>query len=156
MKHSQWIDMATPIRHRLISLSLILSYLLVPQYSLALDTKIQIVDTENTPVADASVIASRGDSIMAIAYSNEKGIVEFSKGLSAPLDIEVQALGYKSALASIADDNQPSLTVTLERSGAATLDELVVVADRSHTVKRLANGQRFFLSKEATSQKNPF
>lgn len=116
----------------------------------------RVVDTGKAPIADASVIISIGDSIAGIVYTDAKGGFPIKwEGELCP-HVEVQALGYESGGRQVVASDK-EIVISLVKSDKVTdLAEITVEADRGGTIKRLANGNRFFLSKNAKAMNDPF
>ena len=113
---------------------------------------------DGEPVIGAYVGMFAGDSISSIGQTGLKG--EFSFSLKEPSrhTVTVSALGYKDAELSFMPDTLSApllIYMDVDKSGVE-LGEVVVSADKSEMVKRTANGQVFFLSKEAKGKSNPF
>lgn len=126
-------------------------------YSHALDITGHIVDPANHPVANATAIVSVNDSIISMLYSDKKGLITIHYEGSEPIDVEVQAIGFENQGIRI-ENGTTDFTVRLKESDKKTtnLGEVTIEADKSGTVERLANGERFFLSSKAKARKDPF
>lgn len=113
----------------------------------------------NSPIADASVMALVNDSIAGMSYTDTKGKFDIKLSLSSEKDsvkLMVEAIGYEPATCDVKTIKTPLEIRLTASSKTVDLDEVVVESDRSQTVKRLANGQRFYLSKEAKAMNDPF
>lgn len=116
----------------------------------------RIVDPESNPVAEASVIICDADSTTTMLTSDSNGAFVYRNDAEGDVDIDVQAIGFEPASVAVAA-GADEVTVKLEPSAAVTeLDEFVVEADKRNVVERMANGQRFFLSKKARAMNDPF
>lgn len=123
---------------------------------IAREYNICVVDSLQNPIEDASVMYIANDSIEGIVYSDSRGMSTFSYDGSGRVGIEVQAMGYESRsldINGVSDRYVIELRIAPEK---IKLGELTVVADRSSTVKRLANGNRFYLSHNAREMNDPF
>ncbi|MBD5220263.1 MAG: TonB-dependent receptor [Bacteroidales bacterium] len=115
-----------------------------------------VVDSLGIPVDDATAIVSANDSIVAIQHSDAHGEIRFFSDHPGALILEVQAIGFDSSMVVLPGNVDNFTVVLLSTPGIVRLDELTVVSDRSTTVKRLANGNRFFLSSSARAMSDPF
>lgn len=116
----------------------------------------RIVGPDNRPVADATVIASVNDSVVSMQLSDVNGLITIHYEGAEAVDVEVQAIGFENKGVRVESDST-SFTVQLKKAEKSTdLKEVTVEADRSETMKRLANGNRFYLSSKARAKKNPF
>lgn len=113
-----------------------------------------VCGTDSVPVSGATVIVSRGDSVIEMTSTGRHGEFALSATFAGEVLVEAQAPGYEPA---IIQHSVPCGPITIRLKPAAReLSELVVEGDRSQTVQRLANGQRFFLSKQAREESDPF
>lgn len=116
----------------------------------------RIVGPDNRPVADATVIASVNDSVVSMQLSDVNGLITIHYEGAEAVDVEVQAIGFENKGVRVESDST-SFTVQLKKAEKSTdLKEVTVEADKSETMKRLANGNRFFLSSKARARKDPF
>ena len=116
----------------------------------------RVLNDNDESISDATIIVSRNDSIVGMVTSDSKGFFIIKSESLSDVRLEVIAIGYETEyIASVG--NQPVITVKLTKiTVGKDLDEVVIEADRSEAVKRVANGERFFLSKEARSLNDPF
>lgn len=113
---------------------------------------------DGEPVIGAYVGMFAGDSISSMGQTGLKGEFSFSLKKPGRHTVTVSALGYKDAELSFMPDTLSApllIYMDVDKSGVE-LGEVVVSADKSEMVKRTANGQVFFLSKEAKGKSNPF
>lgn len=112
---------------------------------------------ESRPISDASVMAVMNDSIAGVSYTDAKGKFEIKLSDNHDkIELIIDAIGYESKKIDV-KDTESTLNINLKASPKTIdLNEVVVESDKSQTVKRLANGQRFFLSKEAKAMNDPF
>lgn len=116
----------------------------------------RVTDADNDPVGDVTVIFSVNDSIVGMQYTDAKGTVTFDCGSEGALDVTVQAAGFADVTAEVGADELQFTVRLSEASSDVKLGEVTVEADMSGTVKRLANGNRFYLSRKAAAMKDPF
>ena len=111
--------------------------------------------SEKSPV-DFGRVSLIQDGTVVKSYATEKdGKFSFPQLTSGTYHIHITAFGYEDVKDSIVV--KADCTRNYELTGkAVNLDEVVVAGDRSEVVKRTANGQVFFLSKEAKKMRNPF
>lgn len=115
-----------------------------------------ITDPNGSPVPQAMIILNYNDSATLILESDAKGAFRCAADPSDTLYIEVQAVGYEP-LSVTAEGSAEALNLSLQPAGKTVdLDEVVVEADRSGVMERMANGKRFFLSKRAREMNDPF
>lgn len=114
---------------------------------------------DNTPVSGAIVSVVAGDSIAITSQASHDGRFSFEANDSTATEILLiaSALGFSDAEAFIDLKHYESpLTIFLKKDSVVNLSEVVVLSDRSHTVKRTSNGEIFFLSSKAKKEHNPF
>ncbi|MDE5902526.1 MAG: carboxypeptidase-like regulatory domain-containing protein, partial [Muribaculaceae bacterium] len=115
-----------------------------------------ITDPNGSPVPQAMIILNYNDSATLILESDAKGAFRCAADPSDTIYIEVQAVGYEP-LSVTAEGSAEALNLSLQPAGKTVdLDEVVVEADRSGVMERMANGKRFFLSKRAREMNDPF
>lgn len=93
-----------------------------------------------------------------MSQSDASGKFTFEMDDGKPSTISATALGYEDMEVTFLPDTvtRPISIMLPEASVSKDLSEVVVTADRSHVVKRTANGQIFFLSDKAKKERNPF
>lgn len=126
----------------------------------AKDIEVRVASAEDkAPVPGAIVSVIAGDSIAMTSQAGKDGRLSFAADDSAGTDILLiaSALGFMDAEARVnARQHEAPLTIFLKKDSVVSLSEVVVSADRSHAVKRTANGEIFFLSGKARKERNPF
>lgn len=117
-----------------------------------------VVKKSNEPIIGGYVTLLRGDSIISVSQTNKEGGFSFNYHSNQECIIFVSSLDYQEVeFPFIPDSVSTPILLTLEESLMnVALDEVVVSTDRSHLIKRSANGQEFRLSEQARSLRNPF
>ena len=136
--------------------TLILLSILLPLLSMARVITGSISDSQGNPIADASVFVSVNDSIIGVVYSTANGSAVFDYEGQEAIDIDVEAAGHEPGHTALEPEATTFSIQLIPSSSSVQLDELEVFADRSGVVKRLANGNRFFLSPRAKDMNDPF
>lgn len=107
-------------------------------------------------VIGAFISVFKGDSLLLMCQTNEQGKFSFDLPGHGKHTLVVSSLGYKDCESDFMPEGQTrSIRIELEENPIA-LDEVTVSGNRSHIVKRTANGQIFYLSEEAKKRRNPF
>lgn len=112
----------------------------------------------NRPIADGYVGLLANDSLVGFDTTDKEGRFEIEGIPYGKYAVSVTALFFKDIADSVSlGSDTPPLTYVMEREEKnVTLEDVTVMGDRSKTVERMANGQRFFLSIQAKKQHNPF
>ena len=110
------------------------------------------------PVTDGYVGLTANDSLVGFGTSGKDGRFKIEGIPYGKYTVSVDALFFNSIVDSISfGPGSASLAYAMEREEKnVTLQGVTVTADRSKTVQRMANGQRFFLSVKAKEKHNPF
>ena len=110
---------------------------------------------EKSPV-DFGCVCLLKDGTVIQSYTTEKdGKFCFSQLADGSYHIHITTFGYEDVQDSIVLSANCTRNYELVEK-AIKLDEVLVEGDRSEVVKRTANGQVFFLSKDAKKMRNPF
>lgn len=117
-------------------------------------TVISANDSTAIPACNISLI--QNDSIVKSTVSDSNGMFEIDSIANGGYVIEADIFGYTTHKAQVAVTGNLALTLALKPRATTELGEVVVTADRSHTVTRTADGQIFYLSETAKKQHNPF
>lgn len=115
-----------------------------------------VKDEAGAPINEATVIVSENDSILLVVSSDKKGGFSINLHPGTHAMIEVSQIGYFSVNKEVDPDEKEIVVVLRRNADVSLLNEVEVSADRSGYVKRIANGQRFFLSAEAKKMNDPF
>lgn len=115
-----------------------------------------IDSTDSKGIAGCDIILLRGDSIFSETKTASDGKFEIREIPGGEYTVEASALGYGLERRGIAVNGEQHLDIALEPLKSTALDEVTVTADKSDIVTRTANGQIFYLSKEARALGNPF
>lgn len=115
-----------------------------------------IDSTDSKGIAGCDIILLRGDSIFSETKTASDGKFEIREIPGGEYTVEASALGYGLERRGIAVNGEQHLDIALEPLKSTALDEVTVTADKSDIVTRIANGQIFYLSKEARALGNPF
>ena len=108
-------------------------------------------------VITGSISDSQGNhSIVGVVYSTANGSAVFDYEGQEAIDIDVEAAGHEPGHTALEPEATTFSIQLIPSSSSVQLDELEVIADRSGVVKRLANGNRFFLSPRAKDMNDPF
>lgn len=139
----------------LIALGILLSAALnmVAQYTLSgtvIDGK------DNVPVGNCDIVLIAGDSISYEAKTSADGGFSISDIKPGAYILEASSLGYELQRRDVDLTADLSVSILMTPLKSTALDEVTVTADKSDIVKRTANGQIFYLSKEARAMSNPF
>ena len=110
---------------------------------------------ENSPIEFGCISLLKGGKVIQSYTTKEDGNFSFSQLTNGAYHIHITTFGYEDVLDSIVINTDYTRNYELVEK-AINLDEVVVEGDRSEIVKRTANGQIFFLSKEAQKMRNPF
>lgn len=110
------------------------------------------------PVTNGYVGLTANDSLVGFGTSGKDGRFKIEGIPYGKYTVSVDALFFNSIVDSISfGPGSASLAYAMEREEKnVTLQGVTVTADRSKTVQRMANGQRFFLSVKAKEKHNPF
>lgn len=141
-----------------VRLTVLISALVVALTSFAQVTMTgKVINGENgKSLEDAHVSVSRNDSIVAFAVTGSDGRFRIPQLEACAYTVIIRQLGFETLQKYVpADSLAVFQTFTLPKQ-AVKLDELVVEGDQSMVVTRTANGQKFYLSKEAKETENPF
>ncbi len=113
---------------------------------------------DSSPIRGAYITIFTGDSISLMKQSDSNGQFLFEVSDNLPTTVAITALGFLDKEVTFIPDtvNLPLKIFLSEASLSKDLDEFEVTADKSQVVKRTANGQIFFLSKQAKKEHNPF
>ncbi len=114
-----------------------------------------VSNKDMSPIADGYVLLKQNGVVLKSTSSDEKGKYLINDVPNGTYAVEVICLGYKAICDSLNISGTCSRVFRLEEEATA-LEEITVVADRSQTVKRTANGQIFYLSSDAKKMNNPF
>lgn len=142
-----------------LKLSLIILLLLAPLSAWTKTVTGSVVSSrDGSPIPSAYISLFRGDSILYTCQSDMAGEFQLVIAGSVPVTVTATALGFGDAETTfIPDTMRYQLRIVLDEATiSAELDELTVTADQSRVVRRTANGQVFYLSKEAKKEHNPF
>ena len=118
-----------------------------------------LIDADSSkPVKDGYVSLTRGDSLIGFATSGKNGSFGISGLPSGKYDVSVNALFFKDFTDTLTISGKAKdVTYALNREVKnITLQDVTVTADRSHIIRRTANGQKFYLSEKAKKLHNPF
>lgn len=107
-------------------------------------------------VADCNITLVRQDSIYYETTTSANGTFTMSNVVHDTYAIEADGLGYDTYRGEITVNGPTSTNIVLTPLSRVYLNEVVVTGNRSETVTRTADGQIFYLSKEAKSHRNPF
>lgn len=113
-----------------------------------------VCSPDSVPISDAAIIVYQGDSVIEMISTDRHGAFALSATFAGEALVEAQAPGYEPAIIQCSVPCEP-ITIRL-KAVVKELSELIVEGDRSQTVQRLANGQRFFLSRQAREESDPF
>ncbi len=97
-----------------------------------------------------------GDSIVYVSEPGRNGTVLIDSVSSGKYVLEADALGYDLYRKDLQVAGDMDIHVSMTEVATTLLDEVTVSADKSELVTRTANGQMFYLSKEARRMSNPF
>ncbi len=113
--------------------------------------------TDGEGVIGAYVSMFERDSLLQVVQSDAEGLFSLDVTDSAKCSLTVTALGYRDVEIELLTDTISSpLKIYMDENDGIALGEVVVSADKSQMVRRTANGQIFYLSKDAKDLKNPF
>lgn len=115
-----------------------------------------IDSTDSRGIAGCDIILLRGDSIFSETKTASDGKFEIREIPGGEYTVEASALGYGLERRGIAVNGEQQLDIVMQPLKSTALDEVTVTADKSDIVTRTANGQIFYLSKEARALGNPF
>jgi hypothetical protein len=105
-------------------------------------------------ISNAYVLLIQDGEFFETTVSDDKG--SFSMNVpTGDYIVEVTCLGYQTISDSLHITNSTERIFKLEEE-SIELGEVTVVADRSQTVKRTADGEVFYLSSDAKKMSNPF
>lgn len=117
-----------------------------------------VAENDWHPVGAAYVSVFSGDSISLMTQTDTDGLFSVDIPADKEIEITVTALGFDNREMKMNTDtiSAPILIYLREAILTTDLDEITVDAYKSNVVRRTANGQIFFLSKEAKKEHNPF
>lgn len=110
---------------------------------------------DKAPVVGAYVMLIEGGTIRDTQVTSGEGGFRFRDVPHGAYAIDVSCIGFENMEDSVAVGTSLQLVYELARS-VYDLEEVVVTTDRSQTVSRTANGQKFYLSEAARKTGNPF
>ena len=114
-----------------------------------------ISNKDRSPVEYGYVLLKQNGVALKSATSDKKGKYSVKDIPAGVYTVEVVCIGYKSICDTLNIAGTCHRVFMLDEE-AKELDEVTIVADRSQTVKRTANGQVFYLSSDAKKMSNPF
>ena len=111
--------------------------------------------SDQGPIAGGYVLVAKEGRIVNSSVSDKEGKYSLDNLSDGKYMLEVTCMGYKTIQDSLVLGGPCRRDYQLEEE-AIEVGEVAVVADRSQTVTRTANGQRFYLSADAKKKGNPF
>ncbi len=111
--------------------------------------------SSHSPVIGGYVLLINNGKILNSTISGNDGKYQIADIPSGKYRIEITCIGFKAIQDSVNLVKDYHKDYVMEDKDIK-LDEVVVLGDRSQTVTRTANGQRFYLSSEAKKKHNPF
>ena len=106
-------------------------------------------------IANGYVLLIQDGKILKTTSSDKKGYFSMKDIPNGNYIVEITCLGYQTVSDSLHITDTAECIFKLEEE-AKELEEVTIVADRSQTVKRTANGEMFYLSSTAKKMSNPF
>lgn len=113
-----------------------------------------VLDNDNTPISDASVVLLKKDSITLASgtITNEEGFFIFPQLKKDKYILTITYVGGKAIMEEITLNTDKELHYILDMN--VELDEIVVSSDRSNITTMTSSGSSFYLSSKAKDQKD--
>ncbi len=115
--------------------------------------------TDSTGIELCNITLIQGDNVIYTTVTDANGAFALDSIAGGHYAVEMDIFGFNTHRDSLHIANHTSYvmpTVSLTPRMTTELNEVVITADRSHSVTRTADGQIFYLSETAKKQHNPF
>lgn len=116
----------------------------------------RVTDENAEPLPGTLVTVYRGDSVMGVAMTQEKGDFSFDKLPKARYRLTISFIDYQTVEDTLLLDSDRENRYVLYSVKDVQLDEVVVRADRSNVINQVPGGTAFHLSSTARSRQNVY